>query len=255
MPARLPTSPTECGVVNIAAYRFVRLHDLPAWRERLRTLCERLSLKGTILLSPEGINLFLAGGRDDVVQFLDQLRAHEAFADIEVKESFSQTQPFRRLLVKIKREIISLGLTGIDPRTHTSPKLPPRVLQSWLDEGREVTLLDVRNNFEVEYGTFESARAVGIDSFRQLPEAVAQLPEAWRERPVVMFCTGGIRCEKAGPYLEQQGFREVYQLDGGILRYFEECGSAHFRGDCFVFDDRIAVDSQLRPTVEGPEVV
>jgi RluA family pseudouridine synthase len=151
------------------------------------------------------------------------------------------------MLVKIKREIIAFGVDGIDPREHTSRRVSPRELKRWLDEGRPVTLLDTRNDFEVEAGTFENARAIGVDDFRNFPAAVRQLPTELKERPIVTFCTGGIRCEKATPFLEREGFRDVYQLDGGILKYLEECGGAHYRGHCFIFDKRVALDANLQP--------
>ena len=235
------------SVINIAAYKFVAIDDLMTRRERLRSLCRKWELRGTILLSPEGINLFLAGSREGIDGLLDVLQQDPALSDLDVKQSLSATQPFRRMLVKSKREIIPFGVDGIDPGRQTSPKLPPRTLKTWLDKNRDVVLLDVRNDFEINFGTFITARPIGIPRFRHFAEAAEQLPDDLKDRPVVMFCTGGIRCEKAGPYLERLGFREVYQLDGGILRYFEECGGEHFDGDCFVFDERIAVDADLSP--------
>lgn len=236
------------SILNIAAYKFVSLDQLPERRKELARRCCRLGLKGTILLSEEGINLFLAGPVDVVRGWVDELRTDPAFADLEVKESFSDSIPFNRMLVKIKREIIAFGVENIDPACQTSPKLPPEQLKQWLDEGREVVLLDVRNDFEVEVGTFEDAVPVGIDHFRQFDDAISRLPDQWREKPLVMFCTGGIRCEKAGPLMERKGFRNVYQLEGGILKYFELCGGEHWRGDCFVFDDRVALNPQLQET-------
>ncbi len=169
-------------------------------------------------------------------------------ADFHVKESLSDRQPFNRLLVRLKKEVIAFGVPGIRPAKHTSPKLKPARLKQWLDEGRPLTLLDVRNNYEVELGTFRNAMVAGIDNFRDFPAAVERIPESVRDQPIVMFCTGGIRCEKAGPFMEQAGFRNVFQLDGGILQYFEDCGSAHYQGDCFVFDQRVAVDPHLQET-------
>ncbi|MDA0285294.1 MAG: RluA family pseudouridine synthase, partial [Planctomycetota bacterium] len=169
-------------------------------------------------------------------------------SDLAVKESLSDHQPFTRMLIKIKNEIITFGVVGIDPRRRTSPKLPPTQLKQWLDEGRKVHLLDTRNDYEVEVGTFNNAHVLGIDHFREFPEAVRSLPDAMKDEPVVMFCTGGIRCEKAGPFMQEQGFKNVFQLEGGILKYFEECGGDHFNGDCFVFDQRVALDPQLQET-------
>jgi UPF0176 protein len=243
--------PEHAPVVNIAAYRFVALQDLVRRRDQLRSLCAELNLKGTILLSPEGINLFLAGEREGIDAFLDHLDQDVDLAGMTVKRSLSAAQPFARMKVKLKREIIPFGIEGIDPLRQPAPALAPQTLRDWLIEDRELTLLDVRNDYEIEYGTFAGAQSLGLDHFRDLPAAVEQLNDDLRQRPLVMFCTGGIRCEKAGPYLQQQGFREVYQLDGGILHYFAECGGEHYEGDCFVFDERVAVDPNLRPVAGG----
>jgi RluA family pseudouridine synthase len=235
-------------VANLSAYKFVTLSDLEERRDSLRGICGRLNLKGTVLLSTEGINVFLAGGRSEIDEFLDSMKSRPEFRDLLVKLSYNDYQPFSRMLVKIKNEIISFGVDGIDPRDRTSPKLPATTLKQWLDEGRPVNLLDIRNEYEIGVGTFKNATSIGVDNFRDFPEAVAGLPEEFRENPTVMFCTGGIRCEKAGPMLEQAGFKNVFQLDGGILRYFEECGGAHYDGDCFVFDKRVALDPDLNET-------
>ncbi len=235
-------------IVNIAAYKFVTLDDLPARRIALRDRCRELGLKGTILLSPEGINLFLAGSREAIDAFVAGLRSQPEFADLETKESFSDRQPFNRMLVRLKKEIIAFGVEGIDPRVETSRRLPARELKAWLDEGRPVTLLDTRNDYEIDLGTFDNAIPIKLDEFRRFPEAVAELPEEMKEQPVVSFCTGGIRCEKAAPFLEKAGFKDVYQLEGGILKYFEECGGAHYRGDCFVFDQRVGLNPELKET-------
>lgn len=234
--------------LNVAAYKFVRLENREILRQRLRSECEELGLKGTILLSPEGINLFLAGLPAAVERFLAQLRGRPEFSDLEVKLSHSAKIPFRRMLVRLKKEIIPCGLDEIQPEARTSPKLPARELKCWLDEGRPFKLLDVRNHYEIELGTFSQAEQLDLGHFREFRDAVDNLPQESKELPVVMFCTGGIRCEKAGPLMEQAGFREVYQLDGGILKYFEECGGAHYDGACFVFDGRVALDPQLKPT-------
>jgi len=233
-------------VVNIAAYRFASLEQLPALRSELLAFCRPRGLRGTILLSGEGINLFVAGEAAAVEELLARLRSIPGLAQLEAKYSHTTHQPFRRMLVRLKKEIIAFGVPGIDPARRTSPKLAPRQLKAWLDEGRPLTLLDTRNDYEVKLGTFENALPAGVDHFRDFPAAVAKLPEALKEQTIVMFCTGGIRCEKAGPYMESQGFRNVLQLEGGILKYFEECGGAHYRGECFVFDQRVGVDPALQ---------
>lgn len=236
------------SVVNIAAYKFVTLGELETRRAALRVRCRALSLKGTILLSVEGINMFLAGAREAIDALLCDLRGQVEFADLDVKESLSDRQPFNRMLVRVKKEIIAFGVDGIDPRRETSRHLSAKELKAWLDEGRPVTLLDTRNDYEVEIGTFENAVRIGLDEFRHFPKATKSLPAEMKDRPVVTFCTGGIRCEKAAPFLEKAGFTDVYQLDGGILKYFEECGGEHYRGDCFVFDQRVALNPQLLET-------
>lgn len=235
-------------VLNVAAYKFVPLTNLAERRERLRSFCLSLQLRGTILLSTEGINLFVAGSRDAIDGILKELGQDAEIGKLEVKESYSDYQPFNRMLVRLKKEIIAFGVNGIDPGNAPSKKISPQQLKKWLDDGKPVTLLDTRNDYEVRLGTFENAKPIGIDHFRNFPEAVDQLAEDLPDQPIVMFCTGGIRCEKAGPYMEQAGYRDVYQLEGGILKYFEECGGDHYDGDCFVFDKRTALNSDLQET-------
>ncbi len=239
---------TDLSVVNIAAYKFVELDNLPERRKFLSALCHEENLRGTILLTPEGINLFIAGSRNGIDRLVDTLRSDERLADLEVKYSFSCEQPFSRMLVKIKQEIIAFGQEGIAPARKTSQKISAEELRTWLDNGKDVVLLDVRNDYEIGVGTFDNALPVRVDNFRDFPEAIERLPEELRDKPIVMFCTGGIRCEKAGPYMERAGFNEIYQLSGGILKYFEEVGGAHYQGECFVFDKRVALAPNLLET-------
>jgi RluA family pseudouridine synthase len=241
-----PTKMSE--IINIAAYKFFPLADLRGLRERLRTQCKLWKLRGTILLSPEGINLFVAGGRAEIDLLLLELRAIPGLEGLEPKVSVSERQPFNRMLVRLKREIIAFGVPGIAPGVQTSPKVTPHELKRWLDEGRPITLLDTRNDYEVKLGTFKNAVTLGIDHFRNFPAAAQDLPHDLKRRPLVMFCTGGIRCEKAGPYLEGIGFEQVFQLDGGILKYFDDCGGEHYDGECFVFDQRVGLDPNLATT-------
>ncbi len=235
-------------VVNLAAYKFVTLTDLPAWRERLLSTCLGLELMGTVLLSTEGINLCVAGSESAIEKLRSTLEAETEFSDLMAKFSYSQNQPFNRMLVKVKREIIAFDVPGIDPRRQTAPRLSPKTLKDWLDEGRPIHLLDTRNDYEVELGTFRGAIALDLDHFKEFPDAAKNLGEEVRNGPIVAFCTGGIRCEKAAPFLSSIGCKEVYQLDGGILKYFEECGGAHYEGDCFVFDHRVSLDASLKET-------
>ena len=241
-------SPAAPVIVNISCYKFVELDQLPERKTTIRRRAVELNLKGTVLLSHEGINLFVAGPQQSIRDFVEFLREDPALNDLAPKESVNQYQPFNRMLVKIKREIIAFGIENVAPGIRTSPKLPAAELRKWLDEGRKVHLLDTRNDYEYSIGTFNNAIKLGIDHFREFPEAIAKLPEEFKEEPIVMFCTGGIRCEKAGPFMELAGFRNVYQLDGGILRYFEEVGGDHYHGECFVFDQRVAVDPTLKET-------
>ncbi|MEO6034049.1 MAG: pseudouridine synthase [Verrucomicrobiota bacterium] len=235
-------------ISNIAAYKFTPLTDLRMLRSRLLALCKSWELKGSIVIAAEGINLFVAGAPEKIDLLLAELRAIPGLEKFEIKISESDHPPFNRMLVRIKKEIIAFGVEGIDPARQSSTKLSPKTLKQWLDEGRPITLLDTRNNYEVKLGTFENAVLARIDSFREFPDAVRKLPAAMKDQPVVMFCTGGIRCEKAGPFMEREGFKNVFQLEGGILKYFEECGSAHYRGECFVFDQRVGVDPELHET-------
>lgn len=238
----------SAAILNISCYKFVQLDNLPERRLSIRRRAVELNLRGTVLLSAEGINLFVAGSPADVHAFVDFLREDPLLADLAPKESYNDYQPFNRMLVKLKKEIISFGFPDVVPEIRTSPKLPAMELKRWIDEGRPLHLLDTRNDYEVSIGTFRNAIRLNIDHFREFPEAVAALPQALRDEPIVMFCTGGIRCEKAGPWMEQAGFKQVYQLDGGILKYFEEVGGEHYEGECFVFDQRVAVDPQLLET-------
>jgi RluA family pseudouridine synthase len=231
---------------NVALYKFTPLDDLKPLRDRLLGRCREGNLKGSVLLSTEGINLFVAGLQPGLDRLLTELRAVPNLGELDPKLSYSDEQPFTRMLVKIKKEIIAFGVPGIDPARRPSPRVSPRELKRWLDEGRPVTLLDTRNNFEVDLGTFRNARAIGVGHFREFPHAADALPDELKSRPVVTFCTGGIRCEKAAPYLERLGFEQVFQLDGGILKYFEECGRDHYDGECFVFDKRVGLDPSLQ---------
>lgn len=239
--------------VNIAAYKFVTFHDTAEQRPRFQAVCNELGLKGTILLTPEGINLFLAGTRAAIDAFLNWLRSDARFADIEVKESLSDEQPFKRMLVKLKREIITMKHPLIQPEKGRAPAVAPATLKRWLDQGHDddgkpVVMVDTRNAFEVDVGTFDNTVDFRIEKFSEFPEVIARRKDEFEGKTVVTFCTGGIRCEKAAIHMQNVGYDNVYQLDGGILKYFEEIGGAHYTGDCFVFDRRTALNPKLEPT-------
>lgn len=238
-------------VLNVSAYLFTPIADPAELRPVLRERAVEAGLKGTILLAEEGINLFLAGSADAVRGFLQELRRDERFAALTAKESWSDDQPFRKMLVKVKREIIRMDHPTIRPSSGRAPAVAPEVLRRWLDdghddEGREVVLLDTRNAFEVDYGTFDGALDWRIERFTQFPDAAAAASRDLQGKTVVSFCTGGIRCEKAAIYLGEIGV-DALQLEGGILGYFERVGGAHWNGECFVFDEREALDPALAP--------
>lgn len=233
------------SILNIAAYRFVALDNLHVLKARLLQRAEELDLQGTILLAPEGINCFLAGLPGNVEAWLASLQSDGRFAGIEVKSSFSNYVPYKHLRIKIKKEIISFRQQGF--LNGDAPSVSPQELDNWLEEGREVVFIDTRNEVEFAEGSFENALNPHIERFTDFAEAIKQL-EQFKDKTVVAFCTGGIRCEKAVPFMRAQGFNHAYQLQGGILNYFEKCGGRHWRGNCFVFDERGAVTPELLPT-------
>jgi UPF0176 protein len=257
-------------IVNIAAYKFVRIPDTEETKVIVKQKCDELALKGTVLLAEEGINLFLAGSAETIETFLEFL-AGDTFAgrfkQLEVKRSLSDRQPFGRMVVRVAREIITMRHPMIRPEGNRAPHVDPLTLKRWLDrghddEGRPVVMLDTRNAFEVDMGTFDGALAFAIDKFSQFPEAISKAAQAGeaehdsaaanlRDKTIVSFCTGGIRCEKAALYMQEIDLPSVYQLDGGILNYFEKVGGDHWHGECFVFDERVALDPALQPTVHS----
>ena len=233
------------AITNISSYKFARLSHLKPLRESLLRDCRELGVKGTILLSEEGINLFLAAPADSIEAILAKIRAVPGLEKLAAKYSESDHQPFTRMLVKIKKEIIAFGVPDLDYTAYEHQKLAPREVKKWLDENRDCIFLDTRNDYEVQLGTFKNAVHFDLKTFREVPKLAESFPEEWKTRPVISFCTGGIRCEKAGPFLEKIGFQQIYQIDGGILKYFEECGGEHYEGDCFVFDHRVGLDPSL----------
>ena len=239
------------AVLNVSAYLFTPLVDRAELRAALLGRARASELKGTIVLAPEGINLFLAGDPGALRGFLTELQADERFAALDPKESWSEDQPFGKMLVKLKNEIIRMDHPTIRPAEGRAPAVRATTLRRWLDqghddEGRTVVMLDTRNAFEVGYGTFTGAVDWKIERFTQFPQAVVNHRAELEDKTVVSFCTGGIRCEKAAIYMQEIGLDNVLQLEGGILKYFEEVGGEHFDGECFVFDEREALLPDLR---------
>jgi UPF0176 protein len=243
-------------ILNIAAYHFVPVDDPAALAEQLRTLAEAGDLRGTVLVAGEGINLFLAGAESAIHVFLDTLRGDPRFADLLVKESRSRTLPFARLKVKLKQEIIAFRRDNASPLAGRAPTVAPEDLARWIeygqdDSGRRLVMLDTRNREEIEHGTFSGALTLPIDNFTDLPDALTPHRSALADAVVVSFCTGGIRCEKAALWMHAEGMDNVLQLDGGILGYFERVGGFGYEGRCFVFDDRVALDAELKPLADS----
>lgn len=242
--------------VNIAAYHFTAIADPDALGEDLRVRAHQGELLGSVLVAPEGLNLFLAGPEDAIDAFLSPLRVDPRFSGMHVKTSRSHTRPFARLKVKVKPEIIAWRRSDGAPLAHPrAPTVVPADLARWIergtdDAGRRLVLLDTRNREEVAHGTFSGALALPIDNFTDLPRALLPHRESLADATVVSFCTGGIRCEKAALTLRAQGMDNVLQLEGGILGYFEQMGGAGYDGRCFVFDQRVALDPELRPLVD-----
>ena len=244
-------------ITNISCYLFAPLSNLKELRERILAECKARVIKGTILLSTEGINVFLAAPREDIDAMVDFLRSIPGLEKLTPKISESTEQPFRRMLVRIKKEIIAFGVEGIDPARYTSPRIDAKTLKQWYDEGRPFVIYDTRNDYEIKLGTFKNAIPARIDNFRQFPDAVRRLPPELKDQPVVTFCTGGIRCEKAAPFMEREGFKQIYQLEGGILKYLESLPDAErdWDGECFVFDNRVALDTRLQETATEAHAV
>lgn len=239
-------------ILNISAYKFVALGDLAELRESVRAQALACGLKGTVLLAEEGINIFVAGAAAPARRFLGWLRRDARLADMEAKESRSDQVPFGKLLIKVKPEIIRMNRPAIRPQVGRAPAVGAATLARWLDRGsddagRPVVMLDTRNGFEVDRGRFTGALDWRLAKFSDFPRALLTHRDELRGKTVVSYCTGGIRCEKAALFMRDAGVNPVYQLEGGILKYLEETGGAHFEGECFVFDARSALDRTLQP--------
>ncbi len=236
---------------HIAAfYQFAAIADPAAVRQKLNHIGAELGISGTIILAGEGVNGTVAGREGDLADFLRALKELISIDRLTVKFSIAELPPFKRFKIKIKPEIVTLKAGQVDPTTITGTYVAPKDWNA-LISNPEILLLDTRNDFEVRMGQFQGAVNPGMAYFREFPDYVARELDPQRHQRVAMYCTGGIRCEKASAFLLQRGFKEVYQLDGGILNYLEQTGSTEnnlWQGDCFVFDDRIAVTSELKPS-------
>ena len=233
-------------IVVCALYHFVRLEDFKTLREPLLTLMQKHTVRGTLLLAEEGINGTIAGSREGIDAVLDWLRQDNRLADLDSKESLTDDMPFYRSKVKLKKEIVTMGVQGIDPKRVVGTYVEPKDWNELITDP-EVTLIDTRNDYEVNIGTFEQAVNPKTETFREFPDYVKQNLDPKKHKKVAMFCTGGIRCEKSTAYLKEQGFEEVYHLKGGILKYLEEIpqDDSKWQGECFVFDNRVAVNHDL----------
>ena len=235
-------------VINIAGYKFQSLIDLEDLVPKFQLICDNLELKGSVYLSPNGINFSLAGSEKAIEQYLNFMEEDERFLNIPLKKTYSETQPFRKMKVRPKKEIISLGRDDINPIELTGDYITPKELYAMYENNEDVIVLDTRNEYETRVGLFENAVDLQLDTFRDFPDAIKQLPKEYKDKQIVMYCTGGIRCEKASAVMLKAGFSDVKQLEGGILDYFKETDGKYWNGDCFVFDERVALDTDLSET-------
>lgn len=235
-------------ISNITGYKFIPITDRKSLQEKILKHSNKLGLKGTVLISEKGLNFSIAGENEAIQDFINFLRSDKRFSEIDIKTTYNEYQPFRKMLVRIKKEIISMGIDEIDPFTFTGEKITPKELHEKLNNKEDIILLDTRNEYEVRLGTFEDAVDLNLDSFRDFPNKIMNLDQKMKNKEIVMFCTGGVRCEKASALMLKSGFKNVKQIDGGVIKYFKDTGGAYWNGDCFVFDDRVALDKNLNET-------
>lgn len=230
------------NIIVAALYHFARLDDLPALQDRLRHACKNNNILGTLLIAREGINGTIAGSREGIDAILSYIRGIQGLERLEHKESTAETQPFYRLKVRIKKEIVTIGIEDVDPNETVGTYVAPKDWNAVISDP-DTVVLDTRNGYEIAIGSFKGAVDPHTDSFRQFPDYVAKNLDTAKNKKVAMFCTGGIRCEKASAYMKKLGFEEVYHLKGGILKYLEEVPPEQslWQGDCFVFDQRVSV--------------
>ena len=239
---------SKMKIANITGYKFTPIDDELLLRETILKYSTDLNLKGTVLISSKGLNFSVSGTKKNIDNFIVFIHSDKRFSDVDIKITYNEYQPFRKMLVRIKKEIISMGVEEINPFQFTGQKISPKELNNKLDNNEEIVLLDTRNEYEVRLGTFKNALDLDLDSFRDFPEEIEKLREELNGKEVVMFCTGGIRCEKASALMLENGFENIKQIEGGVINYFKETGGKHWNGDCFVFDDRVALNKNLVET-------
>lgn len=233
--------------INIAGYRFTPIQDPAATTTFFKGLCADLDLMGSIYVATEGVNMGLSGNILAIQTFLHRLEQHTLFQAMRFHEMYSSMMPYHKLTVKTKTELVPIEDSSIKVGDFNHQYLTPKELQQWLDEERDFVLLDMRNDFEFQLGTFDTAEQLNLRRFRKLQTKLDEIKKLPTDKPIVTFCTGGIRCEKAGPFLEKQGLKNIYQLEGGIIEYLRQTKGAHWHGHCFVFDDRVSLDTALSP--------
>tara|TARA_R110002074_G_scaffold52211_3_gene131678 strand:+ start:442 stop:1272 length:831 start_codon:yes stop_codon:yes gene_type:complete len=233
--------------INISGYRFTPINNIDDTLNQLKSLCANLDLKGSIYLATEGINIGLSGNILEIQTFLSSLSQDERFASMQFHELYSLKRPYSKMTVKTKTELVPIEDNTLKVGDFNHQYLPPLKLKEWLDNNEDFILLDMRNEFEFELGTFDKAQQLNLRRFRKLQTKADELNKLPKNKPIVTFCTGGIRCEKAAPYLEKLGFDQVFQLEGGIIEYLKQTRGAHWHGNCFVFDDRVSINNKLAP--------
>ncbi len=222
------------------------LKALEEKKEAFQHKLAQYNCKGTIILSPEGVNTTLAFPKLYKKPILQLFMEH--FESLDYKQNFCTENPFRRLFIKIKPEIITFRESPLSAGKSPASYISPETLKQWYDERKDMVVMDIRNDFELEFGAFKNSLNLELENFTNFKKAAKQLPGKYKDKTIVTYCTGGIRCEKAAPYLKNLGFKDVYQLNGGILKYFEKCGNQHYQGECFVFDGRVSVGKNLQET-------
>ena len=232
--------------LNVAFYKFVHFPNYTSFQSKVLNFCIERNIKGTILLAEEGINGAVVGTKKNIYELLNFLKIDNRFSDITHKESYSEEIPFHRMRVKLKKEIVSLGQPNINPSDRSGIRVDPKNWNILLADP-DVVLVDARNDYEYQIGTFKNAISPKTTNFREFPAFIKEKLNTEKNKKIAIFCTGGIRCEKASSYMLSKGFENVYQLNGGILKYMDEIETdkSLWEGECFVFDSRVAVDSEL----------